>query len=227
MKNIITIIICSLSFLNCYTQNNFSVSASYGYGNTVWGLKPIEFSFHDVYDNTDTTVFIYATSSDPCYELEVSGEYAWKKTIFGVAVGMQHFYVRNLIFEGIPALGIPTIISPVANPTPTHFKFGVYGGYTIAAKNNITVTPYFKLGTFIDDYADDKEGFHWYFNTSVQFAYQIANNLKIFIQPTYDYSRWNLKEDVTVNDERIWTDIYSFTTNFGVSCILRSKKLNE
>ncbi|MBK8683261.1 MAG: hypothetical protein IPN31_15405 [Bacteroidetes bacterium] len=227
MKNSITLIICSLLFLNCYTQNNFSISANYGYGNTVWGIKPIEFSFHDIYGNTDTTVFIYTSSSDPCYAFQISGEYAWNKAIVGLSAGMQHFYVRNLIYDGIPALGIPTIISPVANPTPTHYKFGVYGGYTIAAKNNITVTPYLQLGTFIDDYVSDEEGFHWYFNTSMQFAYLIADNFKIYIQPSYDYSRWNSNNENNTDDQKIWIDIYSFTTSFGVSYIFGNKKLSE
>lgn len=221
IKHIFCVAVCFLTFTQSYTQNNFALSVQYGSGSSAWAIKPIEVDYHDTFGNVDTTVILYTTGSSSCIVFQISALYEIKRAQIGVSVGAEHFYLRNFITDGIPSLGIPTVIGPVANPTPTHFKFGLLAGYDVISTENIELTPLIQLGTFIDDYKNPSgEGFHWYFNINVNFSYKLTDKLKLFIEPEYDYSRWNTPKDVTTNGQRIWIDIYSFTTNFGIKLTL-------
>jgi hypothetical protein len=213
----IPLFIVSIAILNySIAQNKSYLSFQYGSGNSQWSIKPIEMNFTDPFGNVDTTVMLHTTGASPIFSFQATGLYEFKKLQLGIGVNLEHYFLRTLTTDGIPVLGIPTIVSSIANSTPTHFKFGFLSGYTLLNSNKIQITPFLQFGTFVDDFKNPDEGFHWFYNINLQFTYDVSNNLILYIAPAYDYSRLNTSKDITTGDQKVWINIYSFQTLFGI-----------
>ncbi len=195
-----------------YSQNNFEISLQYASGNSSWLVKPLKVTLGD------TTIDLISYANCPTFSAQIQTGYNINKHNIGAGFEIQHFFVRDFITQGTPQLGIPTTFATLANTTPTHFKFSINYGYSILKQEKIEILPQLQLGTFIDDYnsGDTTEGFHWFGNINIQTNYSIANNTQIFFAPGFDYARLNTTKDVTINDQRIWINIYSFYFSAGV-----------
>jgi len=176
MKKYRLVLITCFIFTKGHSQNNFIVTLDYGYGNTIWQASPIKSTFGD------TTINLIVSGNSPTFIFQSNLLYNKNKIKFGVGNGLQHIYLRELFVQGIPELGLPTTVGPLANPTPNHYKFSINFEYSVFQNEKLKINSALKTGTFVDDYnsGDSTEGFHWFSNVNFNVNYKLTKNIELF-----------------------------------------------